>query len=200
MKYSISEILGFADRAGGRSVEEGAWILRKHDSTVLRTVLAWMTEPGFSFYLPTTSIDYRPSRLTGLESILYAEMRRMYLFLPAGNQNLTPEKRLALFIELLENLHPGDAEMLVALHTGKLRSIYPNVTDEVVFAAFPPLSALVDSRRPIAPPPPPSPPPPIEPTPIPVAAIGDDEPKRAAPSRRAVKRPVRKRVKPKEKK
>jgi hypothetical protein len=66
---------------------------------------------------------------------LFAEIRRLYLFLKGGNPNLTKLRRETLFIELLESVHPSDAKILIAIKDKKLP--YKGLTAKLVKEAFP---------------------------------------------------------------
>ena len=63
---------------------------------------------------------------------LYAEFRRFYVFYRA---DLAPLKREALFINLLEGVHPKEAEMLIAVKDQKLHKLYSKITKTAVAKA-----------------------------------------------------------------
>lgn len=57
------------------------------------------------------------------------EMRRLYIFTKA--QELKPIRREALFIELLESIHPTEAKLLCAVKDQKLDKLYKNITADL---------------------------------------------------------------------
>ena len=66
------------------------------------------------------------------ETNLYAEFRRFYVF---NRNDLAPLKREALFINLLEGVHPKEAEMLIAVKDQKLHKLYSKITKTAVAKA-----------------------------------------------------------------
>lgn len=58
------------------------------------------------------------------------EMRRLYIFTPA--KELARVRKEALFIQLLETIHPSEAKVLLAVKDQKLNKLYKNVTSELV--------------------------------------------------------------------
>jgi hypothetical protein len=60
------------------------------------------------------------------------EMRRMYVFC---RDDLKPIKREALFISLLEGIHPTEAKILLAVKDQKLNKMYPKITAKLVAEA-----------------------------------------------------------------
>jgi Family of unknown function (DUF6433) len=66
------------------------------------------------------------------ETNLYAEFRRFYVFC---RSDLKPLKRESLFINLLEGIHPKEAEMLIAVKDQKLHKLYTKITKTAVAKA-----------------------------------------------------------------
>ena len=60
---------------------------------------------------------------------LFQEIRRFYIF---RREDLNQLRREALFIELLEGVHPDEAKVLIAIKDQDLQSLYPNITAEVL--------------------------------------------------------------------
>jgi hypothetical protein len=65
-------------------------------------------------------------------AILTQELRRFYIFL---RTDLKPIKREALFISLLESVHPSEAKLIIAIKDQKLHKLYKKVTRKAVEAA-----------------------------------------------------------------
>jgi hypothetical protein len=74
-----------------------------------------------------------------------AETRRLYLFLKGGNPNITKLRREALYIELLESVHPEDAKMLIAAKSKKLP--YKGINAKLVKEAFPGLLTELEQEE-----------------------------------------------------
>lgn len=57
------------------------------------------------------------------------ETKKLYVFTAA--RELKPIRREALFIQLLENIHPSEAKVLLAVKDQKLNKLYKNITAKV---------------------------------------------------------------------
>ena len=64
-------------------------------------------------------------------------MVRCYLFVEGGNDGLTTLRREQLFVQLLEELHPKEAEVLIQVKDKKLK--YRGLTYKLVKETFPDL-------------------------------------------------------------
>ena len=65
-----------------------------------------------------------------------AEYTKFYNFLKGGNSGLTGLRRETMFINILEGLHPLEAEILILVKDKKLTDKY-KITKDVVSAAYP---------------------------------------------------------------
>ena len=63
----------------------------------------------------------------------------LYHYVKGGNDSLTTLRREMMFINLLEGLHPKEAELLVKTKDKKLEELY-NVSLDVVKQAYPDVS------------------------------------------------------------
>ena len=91
----------------------------------------------------TTNTQNKKETPEGLEvhGALTSELRRMYLFVDGPTetqQKLKQQRREALFIELLESVHPDDAKLLLSMKERKLP--VKGITRKLVAEAFPNLS------------------------------------------------------------
>jgi hypothetical protein len=133
MRLSISEIVNKATELS--SVDEKVEWLRKHDNTALRTVLKYMYDKNVEFLIPNTAPPWKKNDYIGVEGMLYAEARRLKIFVKGGGyDNLNQVKREQLFISMLEDVDNADAELLCKMITQKpLKGLSKNV----VVTAFP---------------------------------------------------------------
>ena len=93
-------------------------------------------DPTIEFALPGPGVpDYKENPYVDCETNLYTEMRRMYLFIKGGNDNLKPLKRETLFMQMLEYIHPDDAKYVVAMKDKQM--LFPGITQELVEKTFP---------------------------------------------------------------
>ena len=138
MKYSISEILERA--VAGDKVNGKAVLLKKYDNPTLRKILKYTFSEKITFdQLPKGDPPYKPNDLVDQENVLYAETRRLYLFTDGGNPNLKQLRKEALFIEVLENIDPRDAKLLISMKDKKLPEEFKGISKAVVKKAFPDL-------------------------------------------------------------
>jgi hypothetical protein len=133
MQLAIFEI--FEKTSELKTVDERANFLRSHDSQTMRLIIEGIFNPNIKWLLPAGAPPYKFNDLTGQETQLFSFSRKLYLFVEGGNPNLKPVRREQLFIEMLESIHPRDAEILLAMKEKK--SIYKGITKAVVKKAFP---------------------------------------------------------------
>lgn len=133
MRLGIFQILEQASSTKG--TEEKINVLRQNASPALQQILKYAFDPTIVWDLPEGAPPYKPCVYPAQEMRLFAEARRLYLFLKGGNPNLTKLKREALYIELLESIHPEDAKLLVEIKDKKIP--YKGVTLKLVKEAFP---------------------------------------------------------------
>ena len=65
-----------------------------------------------------------------------AEYKKFYNFLKGGNSGLSSLRRETIFINILEGLHPLEAELLILVKDKRLAEKY-NITKEIASAAYP---------------------------------------------------------------
>lgn len=133
MRKSISSILKTCSE--GKTVNDKVALLQQHVSDPLLIILKYAFDPNIKFILPEGSPPYKPCEFLDQEGRLYAELRRLYLFIEGGNPSLTKAKREYLFIQLIESIDKQDAELLCAVKDKKLP--YKGLTAAVVKKAFP---------------------------------------------------------------
>lgn len=133
MKLGVAEILDLVSKA--KTTQEKVDLLRKHHSPVLANVLKMALDPTVEWDLPKGEPPYKPNPYLDQHSSLYAEARRLYLFLKGGNTKLTPLRRETLFIQLIENLDPADAKVILAAKDKKVP--YKGINVKLIDQAYP---------------------------------------------------------------
>ncbi len=73
---------------------------------------------------------------TNDRTTLRAQSKNFYHFVQGGNPGLSGMRRESMFINLLQSVHPLEAEILVLVKDGLLSDSY-NITKEVVAEAYP---------------------------------------------------------------
>jgi len=130
-RKAVSWILEFASNLPKKEMIK---CLRENELAV-KTVLQYAYDPNIKWLLPKGDVPYEPCKFDNQDGILYAELRRLYLFVEGGNPNLTQLKRESIFIDIIENVTPEDAILLVNIKDKKLP--HPKVTSKIVLEAFP---------------------------------------------------------------
>ena len=137
MAIALPTIL--AEVAKAKNKKEKKEVLLKHGNNgALKQVLKYTYDPNIKFLLPPGNPPYNsvvdesenPTYLHGL-------LRKLYLFVEGGNPNLKPARREYLFIELLESVHPSEAELLCQIKDKKLKC--NGLTYNLVKETFPEL-------------------------------------------------------------
>jgi hypothetical protein len=133
MKLGLAEILKKASEFEKKQ-DKMEW-LNKWDSVALRTVLKLAYDPRIKFQLPEGKPPFKLNDLPDLQSVLYNELRKMYLFLDGGHPTLKQTRREYLFIQFLENLDKEDAELIATIKDKKLP--YKGITKKFVEEMYP---------------------------------------------------------------
>jgi hypothetical protein len=89
-------------------------------------------DPSAKFVLPEGDAPYKPDAapIGMTPATLRQELKKLYVFC---RTDLKPVRRESLFIQLLESIHPSEAEVLVAVKDQDLPRLYPNITHQLVF-------------------------------------------------------------------
>ena len=133
----VFEILNRVNDA--KTKDEKIGILRQYDNPTIRRLVRYAYDDRIRWILPDGDPPYKPlpkHEQVGSEQMLHKEARTMYLFLEGdddANPNVTMRRREQKFIELLENVHPDDARVILEV---KRRSL-PHVSADLARAAFP---------------------------------------------------------------
>jgi hypothetical protein len=91
-------------------------------------------DPKYKFILPKGNPPYKkdPAPIGMTPAIFKQELKRFYIFCRA---DLNPVRRETLFIQLLESIHPSEAEVLLAIKEQKLHKMYKKITHKLVAEA-----------------------------------------------------------------
>ena len=89
-------------------------ILQEHRSPALVSIFVWNFDPSIESALPEGEVPYTPndSPTVDSQSKLASQYRTLYNYVKGGNDGLKRTRRESLFIELLESLHPDEAEVV----------------------------------------------------------------------------------------
>ena len=120
---AISLVTILADVAKAKNKKEKKEVLLKHGNNgALKEILKYTYDPNIKFLLPPGNPPYKSVvDETENPTYLYGLVRKLYLFVEGGNPNLKSQRREYLFIELLESIHPKEAEILLQMKDKKLK-------------------------------------------------------------------------------
>ena len=112
-------------------------LLQEHNSPALRQILIANFDESIISMLPEGDVPYEKNEVPeGTEHTkLVHEYRKLYLFFKGG-ANISQNRRESLFIQLLEGLHQGEAEVLCLVKDKKLGKRW-KITRQCVEEAFP---------------------------------------------------------------
>lgn len=97
-------------------------------------MLAGWFDPNVKFLLPEGVPPYNPNKFDEPKAFIN-EVPRFYLLVEGGNPNLKPMRREQIFIQMLENVSPDDAKLLLSMKDKKCP--YKGITKDIVNLAFP---------------------------------------------------------------
>ena len=140
--------------------------LQRYNDPSIRALLIWNFDPNVISQLPTGEVPYGNNKQDELSTgtlsdkindavdkmdemgsnslgsqdqgrtTIRKEFKMFYNFIKGGNNSLSGLRRETMFINILEGLHPLEAEILILVKDKKLGEKY-KITQEVVAEAFP---------------------------------------------------------------
>ena len=132
----IHEILELASkqRAKAKKVE----ILQQYENDALKTIFIWNFDETVISVLPVGDVPFNKNEVpVGTDhTSLRREYKHLYNFVKGGNDGLSGLRRETMFIQMLEGLHPEEAEILCLCKDKRLADKY-KITYDVVKQAFP---------------------------------------------------------------
>jgi hypothetical protein len=132
----LSEVLDKVSKQ--RTKAKKVQVLKENESLHLKSVLIWNFDDSIVSILPEGDVPFNKNEApAGTEHTYLAhEWKILYNFVKGGNDFLRPIKREQMFLQLLEGLHPDEAEIICLVKDKKLTTKY-KVTREMVQEAFP---------------------------------------------------------------
>lgn len=136
MNLLINEVLQKVSNA--KTKAEKKKLLLQYNTNALRAILIANFDDSIVSELPPGDVPYTPNDAPeGTEhTVLEKEYRKLYLFFKGGSSTLKQSKREELFIQMLEGLSEGEAEVLVLVKDKKLGKRW-KITRACVEQAFP---------------------------------------------------------------
>ena len=132
----MSEILELVHKQ--RSKAKKIEVLREYRDDALTAILIWNFDERVQSALPDGPVPYKPNDVPeGTDhTSLRREWKTLYHFIKGGNDSLSGLRRESMFVQMLEGLHPREAEIICLVKDKELSKKY-KVTRAVVEEAFP---------------------------------------------------------------
>ncbi len=132
----VHEIL--AEVSKQRTAAKKVEILQKYRNDGLTSILIWNFDETVVSMLPDGEVPFNKNEVPiGTDhTSLRKEWRNLYHFVKGGNDSLSKTRRESMFIQMLEGLHPDEAEIICLVKDKSLTSKY-KLTQEHVSKAYP---------------------------------------------------------------
>ena len=131
-----SEILDLVNSTRGR--QKKIDLLREYRNDALVSLLIWNFDDTVQSALPGGEVPFKPNDApAGTEhTSLRQEQRHFYNFIQGGNPSLSKTRRESIFIQILETLHPEEAQILILVKDHRLVAKYPTLSQDIVGEAY----------------------------------------------------------------
>lgn len=113
-------------------------VLKEHDSPGLRRIIKGSFDPNIKWDLPEGTPPYIANEAPeGTEhSLLENESKRYWHFVVGADTTLSKTRKETMFIQSLESLHKGEAEVVIRMKDKELHRHYKGLSEAVVKEAF----------------------------------------------------------------
>jgi hypothetical protein len=132
----MNEILDLASKQ--KTNAQKVQVLKEYANDALKSLLIWNFDESIISVLPPGEVPFKPNEnpLGTDHSSLRREFKHFYNFVKGGNDTLPSIRRETIFIQILEGLHPNEAEVLCLVKDKQLQSKY-KITKDLVSEAYP---------------------------------------------------------------
>ena len=113
-------------------------VLRQHDSPGLRRIIKGSFDPNITWDLPEGSPPFIANEAPeGTEhSLLENESKKFWHFVTGADTSTSKTRKETLFVQILEALHKGEAEVAIRMKDKELHKHYKGLSAAVVKEAF----------------------------------------------------------------
>jgi len=121
-----------------RTKEKKIEVLKEYETDALKTIFIWNFDETVISMLPSGDVPFNKNEVPiGTDhTSLRREYKHLYNFVKGGNDTLSQIRRETMFIQILEGLHPREAELICLVKDKKLSDKY-KITYDVVQKAYP---------------------------------------------------------------
>ena len=132
----IHEVLALVDKQ--RTKAKKIEILEEYSTDALKSILIWNFDPTAISVMPEGPVPYKENEVPiGTDhTSLRREWKNLYHFVKGGNDRISNIRRETMFIQMLEGLHPEEAEIVCLVKDKALEEKY-NITYDMVKKAYP---------------------------------------------------------------
>ena len=133
----ISEILRKVNNA--KTKAEKKELLAKYNTQTLRSLFIWNFDESVKSMLPEGEVPYthNPAPEGTDNTLLENEGKKLFYFVKGGADHISQSKREQLFLAMLENLHPDEAEVICLVKDKKLQTKFTRISKSLIQEAFP---------------------------------------------------------------
>ena len=113
-------------------------ILQEYESDALKSILIWNFDQTVISLIPEGAVPYTKNEVPiGTDhTSLRREWKNLYHFVKGGNDKISGIRRETMFIQMLEGLHPEEAEIICLVKDKILEDKY-SITYDIVQKAYP---------------------------------------------------------------
>ena len=121
-----------------RSKAKKIEVLKEYRTDALVSLLIWNFDDTVISMLPDGEVPYERSAVPlGTDhTSLRKEYRNLYHFVKGGNDGLSKTRRESMFIQMLEGLHPTEADILCLVKDKQLQTVY-KINRALIEEAYP---------------------------------------------------------------
>ena len=121
-----------------RSKAKKVEVLQEYAHDGLKAILIWNFDDTVHSLIPEGDVPYEKNDVpVGTDhTSLRREWKQLYNFVQGGNAKLSSLRRETMFIQILEGLHPDEADVLCLVKDKRLNEKY-KITYDVVAQAYP---------------------------------------------------------------
>ena len=132
----VNEILEYVSDQKSKVAKVEA--LKEYRNDALVSILIWNFDETVISMIPEGDVPFTPndSPQGTNHTSLRREQRNLYHFVKGGNDSLNNIRRETMFIQMLEGLHPNEANLVILAKDGRLDEQY-SITYDQVAEAYP---------------------------------------------------------------
>ena len=121
-----------------RTIAKKVELLQQYRTDALVSILIWNFDDSIISMLPEGTVPFNRNDVpVGTDhTSLRKEWKNLYHFVKGGNDSLSKTRRESMFIQILEGLHPQEADILCLVKDKALASQF-KITKAVVEQAYP---------------------------------------------------------------